>query len=340
LLDAAEYDFKLADQRCSVKRHFPRKGLEMKQNVARSFLIALGILNVQAAWAADVSSSADTADAFAASISLGHLSGVAHELVYNPDGSKLSELIWDMDHALVANGGLSWQATERLKLYGNFSLGLAADSYMDDYDWEFLSPPAEPNLHSWHDETELDHYYSIDLGLGYLLHSNGTHDFSILGGFKHTSIKWTALGGCYNYDGDEGCFNDGDKVISYRLSLPAPYMGLGYLGEFDRWALSLEGRAGMTLSSAEGEDDHWLTGVNFVDELESEPYVALSGKAAYSLTEKADLVGSVAYDKFFRMRGETTTTNTSSGEVSQAGYDSGGADLYTLNIAVGLNYRF
>jgi outer membrane protease len=80
--------------------------------------------------------------------------------------------------------------------------------------------------------------------------------------------------------------------------------------------------------------------VNFVDELESEPYIALNGKAAYALTDKADLVGSMAYDKFFRMKGETTNTNTVSGGVTQSGYDSGGADLYTLNIAIGVNYRF
>jgi outer membrane protease len=312
----------------------------MKLCKARSIAVVLGLLTTaQQAWAADVAST-ETGDDFAAYISLGHLSGVAHELVYNPDGSKLSELIWDMDHALVVNGGLSWQAAERLRFYGNVSLGLAADNYMDDFDWEVFPPPAEPNLHSWHDDTELDHYYSVDVGLGYLLHTNGTNDFSLLGGFKHTSIKWTALGGCFNYNGDEGCFNDGDKVISYRLSLPAAYLGLGYLGDFDRWTLSLEGRAGMTLSMAEAEDDHWLTGVNFVDELESEPYIALNGKAAYALTDKADLVGSMAYDKFFRMKGETTNTNTVSGGVTQSGYDSGGADLYTLNIAIGVNYRF
>lgn len=312
----------------------------MKLYNARSFVIVLGLLTTaQQAWAADAAKT-ETLDDLAAYISLGHLSGEAHELVYNPDGSKLSELIWDMDHALVVNGGLSWQAAERLKFYGNVSLGLAADNYMDDYDWEFSPPPAEPNLHSWHHDTELDHYYSVDLGLGYLLHKNGTNDVSLLGGFKHTSIKWTALGGCYNYDGDEGCFNDGDKVISYQLSLPAAYLGLGYLGNLDRWTLSLEGRGGMTLSMAKGDDDHWLRDINFVDELESEPYIALNGKAAYALTGKADLVGSVAYDKFFKMKGETTTTDKNSEEVTQSGYDSGGADLYTLNIAVGVNYRF
>jgi outer membrane protease len=137
-----------------------------------------------------------------------------------------------------------------------------------------------------------------------------------------------------------GCFEDGLKVISYRQSLPALYGGLGYVGGYDRWSLSLEGRLGMTLPGAEADDDHWLRDLNFLDHLDTAPYVAINGKAGYAVSRNADLFASVAFDKFFEMRGETTYTDKNTGFSGRSNYDTGGADLYTLNIAIGVDYQF
>ena len=38
------------------------------------------------------------------------------------------------------------------------------------------------------------------------------------------------------------------------------------------------------------------------------------------------------------MNGETSIENTVTGDILRTNYDSGGADLYTLNMAVGLDY--
>ncbi|WP_395686247.1 omptin family outer membrane protease [Aestuariivirga sp.] len=272
--------------------------------------------------------------------SLGHLSGKAKERVYNPDGSKLSELVWDMENALVLNVGMTAAATERISFYGNASIGLAADSKLNNYDWIGAPPPADPDLHSWHDDTELDHYYTLDAGLSFALLDTGSNRFSVLGGFKYTDTQWTARGGCYDYEffGVQGCFEDGEKGITYRQLLPAVYAGLGYLGSFDRWSFSVEGRAGYTLNSAEAQDNHWLRDRYFVDYLQGAPYAAVNGKAGYAVSQRTSIFGSVAYDKFFEMNGETSIENTVTGDILRTNYDSGGADLYTLNMAVGLDY--
>lgn len=272
--------------------------------------------------------------------SIGHLSGQAKERVYNPDGSKLSELIWDMENALVLNVGMSAAATERLSFYGNASIGLAADSKMDDYDWIGAPPPAEPDLHSWHEDTDLDHYYTLDAGVDFALLDTGSNRFSVLGGFKYTDIQWTARGGCYDYEyfGTRGCFEDGEKGITYRQLLPAVYAGLGYLGNFDRWSFSIDGRAGYSLNSAEARDDHWLRDLYVEFDLTGAPYAAVNGKASYAVTQRTSIFASVAYDKFFEMKGESTYKNTATKESRRYNYDIGGADLYTLNIAAGLNY--
>lgn len=304
-------------------------------------IVLSGILACEAQ-AADVSTRTDISDSVTLSGSLGYLTGVAHEKVYKPNGALLSELVWDMQDALVLNGGMTFQATDRLSFYGNASLGLAANNYMDDYDWLGNPRPSEPNLHSWHDDTELDHYYTADVGAAFAMFENGANRFSVLGGFKYTDIQWSAYGGCYNYKyfHVRGCIDDDVKGITYRQTLPALYGGLGYAGAYDRWSLSLEGRLGMTLAGAEADDDHWLRDLNFIDNLNSAPYLALNGKVGYAVSDNADVVGSVAFDKFFEMRGETTYTETDTGYSERSNYDAGGDDLYTLNIALGLDYRF
>ena len=215
-----------------------------------------------------MATAASAAERVSLSVSLGHLSGEARELVYRTDGSKLSELVWDMDNALALNGGLAVRVTDRLSAYGNATLGLAADSLMDNYDWIAAPPPAVPNLHSWHEDTALDHAYTLDAGLAFTLVEGEGHRFSVAGGFKYTGMKWTAYGGCYDYDGVTGCFGDGERVISYQQRLPA------------------------------------------------------------------------AYDRFFEMRGQTTTTQTDTGIVTRSNFDSAGASLYTLNVAIGMDVRF
>ena len=304
--------------------------------------LLLGITaSLGVASAADLPVKGSLANGLMVSGSVGHLSGMAHEYVYVDGVQKLSELDWDMEHALVLNGGLTYDAADRLRLYGNLSVGLSGDNAMDDYDWLGAPPPADPDMHSWHPDTELDHYYMIDAGASFLLTSGGPHELSVLGGFKYTDIQWTAYGGCYDYPYYDvsGCIADGAKVITYRQSLPALYGGLGYQGTFDRWSLGLEGRAGFSMASAEDDDDHWLRDLNLRSDFNSAPYVGINGRVSYAVREGLELIGSVAYDKFFEMKGSKTYTDTSTGE-AQTYDDASGASLYTLNASLGFGYRF
>ena len=310
--------------------------------VRRQIFVMAGLAaSATVAQAADVPVQAGAASPWTMSASLGHLSGVAHEMVYLDHGRKLSQLDWNMEQALVLNGGMSFEATDLLRFYGAVSFGLDGDNYMDDYDWIDTPPSGKPNLHSWHPDTELDHYYTIDAGASFLLMNDGQNNFSALGGFKYTDVQWTAYGGCYDYKyyDAKGCIADGAKVITYRQSLPAVYGGLGYRGGFDRWTVALEGRAGMSLSSAIADDDHWLRDLKLTDDLNAAPYAALNGRVSYAVGTGADLFASIAYDKFFEMKGAKTYEDTVTGETMRF-EDAGGADFYTLNIAVGLDYSF
>ena len=127
---------------------------------------------------------------------------------------------------------------------------------MDDYDWTEAPPPADPDLHSWHSDTRLDHCCTIEAGMAFAFMDSGRNRVSLLGGFG------------------------------------------------------------------------------------SAPYVALTGKVSYAVTGAANIFASVAYDKFFAMKGEGSVTDTNTGETFRAGYNSGGADLYTLNLALVVDVEF
>ena len=75
------------------------------------------------------------------------------------------------------------------------------------------------------------------------------------------------------------------KAITYSQSLPVIYGGLNYQLDLDHWSLGLGGKFGVTLASAEADDDHWLRELRFVDDLDAAPYMALNGRAAYALSD-------------------------------------------------------
>jgi plasminogen activator len=98
-------------------------------------------------------------------LSGGWLTGQSHELVYW-DGEKISELIWDIDHAFVLNADFSFRLMPALRLNAGASFGGHIDSYMEDYDWLGLDYGVTDWTHrSTHEDTELDYFTRIDFSL-------------------------------------------------------------------------------------------------------------------------------------------------------------------------------
>jgi outer membrane protease len=301
---------------------------------------ALFLMSAQAA--ANDYSSADLRGSLDLSASLGVVSGTAHELVYDPTTrDKVSELIWDMEYASVLNFEAKYQMSRRLGFYGSAAIGYDGENYMDDYDWLAGPPPAPYSDHSWHDDTKLDHYYTLDGGVTYAVLDSDQHKFNLLGGFKYTDTQWSAYGGCYWYNSgaDQGCFPDDLKGITYRQMIPAVYGGVGYVGSFDQFSFSVDGRLGVTMG-AKGDDDHWLRDLNFVDNLRPAPYVGLNAKLSYSYSHAYDIFAAVAYDHFFEMVGPTDITDTITGASATTSGNAGGGALSTLNLSIGASMNF
>lgn len=264
------------------------------------------------------------------SLSAGAMTGMAREYAYDPTtGAKLSELDWNMKVSETLNLEMTAKINSQFRVYVNGSVALNGDNYMDDYDWITSTAPAPASDHSWHDDTRLDHYYSIDAGGRYSVAAFDRNTVSVLGGLRYTDIQFSAYGGCLNYTSPliggpiAGCIQPGLLGITYQQKLPAVYGGVGFEHAGDTWSTSLVGTAGFSVDS-DSLDHHWLRGLVFENIGSPSPFVAAKAKIGYSLSNRAMLFLKGDYQHFFQMRDG----------------DSGGMSLETLNVSAGASYKF
>ncbi len=306
-------------------------------------LVVGGLAGSTVAFAGE-QASANSASGFRISGSVGRLDGAAHEYVYNPDRTKLSELIWDMEGNIGLNGDVEWGLTDRLKMSGSFSVGLDGNNKMDDYDW-LIAPYNDWSHHSISSDTRLDHYLSIDAGLTYAAVERESWKLLVIGGAKYTDVKWTAYGGDFVYSSDPGfrdltgSFPDA-KAISYQLMLPAIYAGLGVEHQFDEVTLGISAVAGVSFDGSD-EDNHWMRTppLTFLEDFGAAPYVGLKARATYALTDRTGIMILGKYERYFTAKGDTTLFENGS-QVNYFGGDVAGANLETISISAGLNFEF
>jgi outer membrane protease len=290
----------------------------------------------------------DDGGKFDLSAGVGLMTAMGKEYVYNEDGSKLSELNWNLQSATTLNFGANFKAGPRVSLYGNATLGLNGNNYMDDYDWlqADLGLPPGPDYtdHSWHDDTQLDHYFSFDGGAKFKVMDTQNLDVSVLGGARYTDVKWTAYGGCYLYSNvslydSSGCFPDGERGISYQMMLPAVYGGLGLDHSGERFKMNVDFLAGMSFNASD-RDNHWMRDLLFLDYGKSEPYVGIHGKMSYSMSPTIDLFLKGEWDRYFKMKGPTDEIDTITGDLTRYEGDAAGLSFYSINVSTGITVQF
>lgn len=285
---------------------------------------------------------------FTFSAGLGVLSGQADEYVYDPaTGEKISELNWKIVYSPTFNFGGAYKVNSDLSFYGNAVIGLNGDNYMDDYDWlhaDFGLPASVGwTDHSWHDDTVLDHYFSIDAGAKIDFYKQNATTFSIMGGGRYTDVQWSAYGGCFLYStktfhDTSGCFPADEAEIRYRQMLPAAYLGLSWQHQADQWDYSLGILAGLSFNTLDN-DNHWGSAF-FVDYGSVAPYVGLRGNLSYAIGENSDVFIKGEFDRYFESKGPTDVTDTNTGAFAHVGGNASGMALGTVNVSVGLSYQF
>jgi len=276
-------------------------------------------------------------------VSAGWLTGQSHEFVYDGSGNKISELIWDMNHAWAVNADLGIRLTPALKLNATGTWGGEIDSHMEDYDWMGLDYGQTDWTHrSIHEDTELDHFARFDINLQYDFLQHQALALSALLGGRFTSVEWKAHGGDFVYTSDpattfrDEIFSLSDDIlgITYEQSWATAYAGLSATVRTDSWRIAGT-IVGSPLAFGSDADDHWLRSLHFEEEFDRTNFVGASAEVAYLFSGHYQVFVSANGERYFHSYGDTTIKDTSTGAVGHVGGDSAAGDHENLEISIG-----
>lgn len=265
----------------------------------------------------------------------------AGEFVY-AGSKKLSELDWKSNAVSTLNAGVSVELPRDFYLKATGLIGFGGDGFMADFDWQ------NPQRSAWsdrsqHPDTRLDHYYVVSAEVGRVLVSRDATELGMGAGFKYTDVQWSAWGGSYVYSSGgfrnlRGRFDPDQKGISYRQSWPVPYLGATLRHSDGNWTFSGALQGGLAVGASD-IDDHWARNLRFYDDFNATPVVALSAMVDYRVLEHVSLYASGAFDRMFRVRGDTRQVNARNGRTQF--YDNGaGGDFRSMTISAGIKGRF
>lgn len=276
-------------------------------------------------------------------ISLGTLSGVAKERVYEPEegGRKVSQLDWRYRHVAVVQGFMEWQVRSWLSFGAQGWTTLSQNSAnMEDFDWLLASQKKWSN-HSSHPNTRLNFANQWDLHLtGWLVHQPRWR-FGVMGGYRQDRTSFSARGGTFsNNNGAEIGRFPNVKAIGYAQRFGIPYVGLTgrYRHENIEAATSLKySRWG----GAQTIDQHYLRSLTFRDSTRQQQSFSLSASVGYYLTQQVKLYLESTWNRTLNKKGDNISVFSNGDIYARASFRNiAGIEQYALLTTAGLVYHF
>lgn len=281
---------------------------------------------------------------YALEIETSMLNGEANELVYNNDGSKLSELIWGLDDVKLVGIGGKYTFSDNLKfkanLYMNYQEG---SSSIDDYDWLYTGMEW---THWSNSPTKINDVLKYDFNFifNFIPLEFGSVFFTV--GYKEDTYNWDAYGGTYIYsDTDNGGFRDqigtfsNTLLLSYKQNFKTPYIGLGVAWEEDFFSFNALLKYSNMVEAID-EDMHHARDLYFEDFFEEGEFIGLKINGSFGLGSNIYLGAFFEFEKYLLNKGWTRTTNTNTGAVSVSGDGSAGIENESSTIGISLQYLY
>ncbi len=220
-------------------------------------------------------SSADSKYPVSFSISTGLLNGESEEYAYSNyfgKDQKVSKLTWDLKNVFMVGAETSIGLSQRVSLnFGGWINANKGSGDMSNYDWRTGDDS------SWTDKTDhstdLEEGMMLDANIDVLLLSRENYALSGVVGFRHDKFRWNAYdgNGVYSYN-DIGAdkldgfpYEDGKRIqdveqygkaISYKQELYAPYIGLNFDYNKNKWTIRSYVRASLW-AWGEATDTHY-----------------------------------------------------------------------------------
>lgn len=270
---------------------------------------------------------------FVVSASAGHMWGVANEIAYNPDGSKLSQLTWRTKGAAVTGGGIDWMPVDWFSMGVRGRTNMSGRSLMDDSDFGIIGCP-DMTCYSYHEDTSLVRMYALDASAAVTLPVSDLFSVSALAGYRWDSSHWQARNGVANY----GELPTG-LGIEYEQWWQAPYLGVAAKATLGRFALGGK----VTYSpwvQAHDEDHHVWTNTIFTDAFKGGGLLDVTASLDYALTDTWRLSLEYDYRRYALAKGSTTTNYYLWGIVVETEGNVAGADSTTQTLSVGVSKTF
>jgi plasminogen activator len=282
--------------------------------------------------------------AFSGRVSVGYLTGEAHELVYWPHrgGHKASELTWDIDSLYMVGLGATVQARQWLTINIDtwFNLG-DGSGYMEDYDW--ATPGMDWTDQSTHDDTDVTKGFLFDVNAELTAFSTNQVQLTGIVGFRRDNFEWESRGGSYVYSVNgfrdmAGTFPADELGITYEQTFNVPYIGIGFKGDFDRIHFAAK-ITGSVFVNGEAVDHHHLRNLVTTDDFSNESMIAFDVSFGYDISDNIGLEVAYAYEKYDTMTGDSVWDFNNEG-VSIGYADSAGAELETSMVSMNITYSF
>ncbi|WP_131782137.1 omptin family outer membrane protease [Legionella gresilensis] len=270
---------------------------------------------------------------------LGHLSGEAHEYVYEPNtNKKISQLDWRIDNSLIAKAELNYDLRPWLSINGKGWATLAKGSgFMDDYDW-LSDRQSHWTDWSYHENTHLNNANGIDFSLQTWLLNKPNYKLGLLGGYEKNSFNFRAKGGCFIYENGRqvGCFSNNEPGIGYRQVFKTPYVGLAGKYAINNFELNLLLKLSNWVKS-EDQDKHYSRNLTFKEWGNNAKYHSLTLNAGYYFTQNTKVFAEASYANYGNTRADTEIKSNSLGRRLFIP-NSAGLDNKNYILALGVQY--
>ena len=286
---------------------------------------------------------------FSLGASMGLASGEARELVYYTadwppfqDGDTMSELVWDLDNAVMAGGFISASIKDRLF----FSLEAltrvsGGGDHMTDKDWLIVR---DEWSHYSESPTDLEKGLIIDLQASYAFVKSNYVALRAILGYQYDNWHWKNHGGYYIYStgggwrNDTGTWPDDEVGIEYEQKIHLPYAGLG-IDVFicDSFSRSAYGHYSYVFAKTEDHHRQRVPELVVEDDFSGLNCYMVGGAIRWQFYRGLFLLASFDYLEILEGEGDGTYTQ---GGVSTKYDDNAGMALKTYTGSLSLGYEF
>ena len=219
----------------------------MKINNFSLLILAVFVLRSSVLFGADIQKNSGDQDSIFLNfkntkidISHDEINGISREVLYRSNGTKISQLNWDIKNLKMTTLGFSTDledfATFKIR-YGNSINKQSRKARMTDYDW--YNTDGDTNPDSWThyslSEAKIDFAQDFEILTAYKIPQANFLRINL--GFRHHHIKWRDAAISYIYSSNDNKGNltgfrnvtgklNNQNLVTYQQKFNTPYIGI------------------------------------------------------------------------------------------------------------------